>query len=140
MRCMALALCLANLPVLANDDGGMGLGPVIGAAGLATLGGGMTTSALVVSDADMGVISAVLAVGAAVTTSAGATILRKELVNQVKIDHETYLAGGEMSPFLRAIYSDVCSSMSHLLTAGTLDEEKMTRAIDRLVALAILSP
>jgi len=80
------------------------------------------------------------------TTAISATVnessTKKELLNQIKVDHDIYLAGGEMTPFLQRIYRDV-QRHSHDLdlkdgdaTGNRIDELKMTEAIDRMVAMA----
>lgn len=79
---------------------------------------------------------------AAVLLGATSENIHKELVLQVKADHDTYLAGGEMTPFLQSVYREV-RLRSHELqlkdgpcVAGEIDELKMTEAIDRMVAMA----
>jgi len=86
------------------------------------------------------VASALLGVCVAGTVTTAA--LQKELMNQLKVDHDTYLAGGEMTPILQNLYREVRSRSQELqlkdgpCVGDEIDEGKMTQAIDKLVALA----
>ena len=43
-----------------------------------------------------------------------------------------YLAGGAMTPFLQAVYREVRLSRGGLAREGVVDEDRLTRALDRL--------
>lgn len=68
--------------------------------------------------------------------------LKKEWVEQLRIDRETYLAGGEMTPYLQETYrqilqrSDAYSRIDPATGQMQIDEDKMGAAIDRLEAMA----
>ena len=86
--------------------------------------------------------AAALVIGGGVTITATTGRYHKELVTLLKVDHDTYLAGGEITPFLQGVYREV-RTRSHELqlkdgpcVGGEIDELKMTEAIDKLVALA----
>lgn len=111
-------------------------------AGSTVLGSGMGTtgSASGGSTAVMAVVGVIAALSG-VTASSYFSSLPKELVVQLKVDHETYLAGGEMTPLLQEVYRGVltgarCHSRPDSVSGKeVIDEAKMTAAIDRLVAM-----
>jgi len=61
----------------------------------------------------------------------------KALVFHLKVDHDLYLAGGEMTPFLQGVYREI-RARTHGFDAegGGIDEAKMAGAVDGLVAWA----
>jgi len=78
-------------------------------------------------------------VGAAATTSdasmdPGRGIYHKLMV-QVKTDHDTHLAGGEMTPFLQGLYREIRLKNPALAPDGTIDEKRLTDAMDRVQAM-----
>lgn len=85
------------------------------------------------------VASALLGVGVAGTFTFAN--IHKELLNQLKVDHDTYMAGGEMAPILQNLYREVRSRSQELqlkdgpCVGGEIDEGKMTAAIDKLLAM-----
>jgi len=80
--------------------------------------------------------------GVSVTGLFAAGSNHKELAHQLKVDHDIYTAGGEMTPFLQGVYQEVRTRSQELqlkdgpCVGGEIDELKMTEAIDKLVALA----
>jgi len=58
-----------------------------------------------------------------------------KLMIQVKTDHDTWLVGGEMTPFLQALYREIAVRKSVLAPEGKVDEERLTEAIDRMMAM-----
>ena len=58
-----------------------------------------------------------------------------KLMVQLKTDHDTYLVGGEMTPFLQGLYRELKIQKSALAPEGTIDEERLTEAIDRVLAV-----
>lgn len=70
-------------------------------------------------------------------------ITAKRLVHRTKVDHDIYLAGGEMTPFLQSVYREVRLRSQELqlkdgpCVGSEIDEARMTEAIDRLAALAV---
>ncbi len=117
--------------------GGMGIiGTTIGCAGLGTY------SAIESSGAGVAIVVGVLAAMSGVTGSRVTSLMRKELVVQLKVDHETYLAGGEKTPYLQEIYREIrikakfYSRIDPETGVESIDEEKMTAAIDRMVELS----
>jgi len=58
-----------------------------------------------------------------------------KLMVQVKTDHDTWLVGGEMTPFLQALYREIEVRKSMLAPEGKIDEERLTEAIDRMMAM-----
>lgn len=80
------------------------------------------------------------------TASTYLSDLSKELVVQLKVDHDTYLAGGGRTPFLE----EVCRGLLLRTKAysvedprtgrESIDEQKLTSAIDQLVEMAEKGP
>jgi len=87
------------------------------------------------------VTTCLLGVSLTGTLTWGSIGKHKELAILVKVDHDTYLAGGEMTPFLQGVYREVRSRSQELqlkdgpCVGGEIDEGKMTQAIDKLVAM-----
>lgn len=65
---------------------------------------------------------------------------------QLKVDHETYLAGGERTPLLEEVYRGLLlgtkaySVRDPRTGRESMDEQKLTEAIDRLVATVEAEP
>lgn len=115
------------------------IGTTIGCAGFGTY--------TVIEGAGTGVtiVVGVLVAMSGVTGSRMTSLLKKEVVMQLKVDHETYLAGGEKTPFLQEVYRQVqiaTKSYSQIDPATgmeSIDEEKITAAIDRMVEISELA-
>jgi len=81
-------------------------------------------------------VAAALLIGGGVTVTATTGRYHKELATLLKVDHDTYLAGGDMTPFLQGVYRET-RVRTHAFDLGNgIDEAKMTEAIDRMVAMA----
>lgn len=77
-----------------------------------------------------------LALTGAGSITAHTLVVHKELVNQLKVDHDIFLAGGELTPFLQGIYREIRLQQCALVVDGVIDEERISQAIERLVLLA----
>ena len=114
--------------------------------------GGMATIALTATSAGgvlttfggspgaVGVSASMLLAGGVFGTVTIGSIHR-ELALQLKLDHDTWLTGGEMTPFLQGVYREI-RTRSHEFdledgepAGNRIDDRKMTQAIDRLVAM-----
>ena len=110
---------------------------------IAVLGGSLTITLVASGGTDQfapiaSMLGAVALIGGAATTSDisknGMGHWHKLMV-QAKMDHDTYLAGGEMTPFLQALYREIAVRKSVLAPEGKVDEERLTEAIDRMMAM-----
>lgn len=141
--CAGLMLCCSLTQAYYS---GNGLGGAL-AGGIALVGtslgvttGGIYTAATGGSTASLIIVGVLMSVsglaGTGITSST-----KKELVVQLKIDHDTYLAGGEATPFLREVYRELqLQTKEYSLQGGdpehpAIDEQKLTATIDRLAAL-----
>ncbi|MEN9354870.1 MAG: hypothetical protein RL318_2195 [Fibrobacterota bacterium] len=116
--------------------------PLIAAGGTCVFG--LTTGGLMLStNSEKPSPETMILVGSTLAIALlGATTesFNKELIQVLKTDHDTWLAGGEMTPFLQNVYREVQArsrdfDLKDGKAAGNrIDERKMTEAIDRLVA------
>lgn len=119
------------------------------------VGGGATTSAVGVTvtlvangtiPVETFLTGLLVVAGTAVLSATSQTIANQDAVIQLKVDHETYLAGGAMTPMLQEVYrqvqleTNVYTIPDSAPGAPSIDERKMTEAIDRLVAQCRVRP
>jgi hypothetical protein len=111
IRVLSLVLVLGVSDAMA-DTSGKGEGALLMGIlmGMGTTGGLIGTGSTIIlsgAGSTVTILVGVLVGGTAVTGSRLTSILNKEAVNQLKIDHETYLAGGTMTPLLQEVYRRV---------------------------------
>jgi len=141
---IALLVALPLSQAFGYQSGFEFLGPLLLGSTVTGVAASMTGGGLLLANTGRAampiVASALLGVGVAGTFTFAN--LHKELMNQLKVDHDTYLAGGEMTPILQNLYKEVRSRSQELqlkdgpCVGGEIDELKMALAIDKLVALA----
>jgi len=132
---MALLACLL-LPV-AQAQAGYGAEaavPFLLGAGLTSLVGPGVGVTVLVNGGPSAVGVTLIMAGGGTSTWLWVGI-HKELVHQLKVDHDTYLAGGEMTPFLQGVYREIrARTQGFDAEGGGIDEDRVTQAIERLVA------
>lgn len=147
---LSLILLMGASHAQADDYSGYGM-LVIGAMGVSgvaassVIGCGMV--AVESSSPVVTVLAGALAIASGVTSSRFMSLFVKfDAVSQLKVDHETYLAGGAMTPLLREVYRQVRLETSGFTRPDpvtgndTIDEARMGEAIDRLVEWARTTP
>ncbi len=148
-RTRVVSAAILLLMSQARADEGFGALILAGAAGAGT---SVVFSGLGIGSSASGAPTAVLVVVgilAGLSSLAGLGLtssIKKELVVQLKIDHDTYLAGGERTPFLQEVYRGLLlqtkeySRLEATTGKDVIDEEKLTMAIDKLVAMVEAAP
>lgn len=122
----------------------IGISLIAGSSAL--LSGVGTTASVSAGSTTLMAVAGIVAVLSGVSATSYMSSLSKALVMQLKIDHDTYLAGGERTPFLEEVYrgvlseSKACSRLDPATGMESINEEKMTEAIDKLVAMAEAQP
>lgn len=139
--CMSLILCLASVRADTSGTGEAYLVKVLAlGAGAATSTVGVTVTLVATGTIPFETFLTGLLVvaGAGSLTTTSQMIANQDAVVQLKVDHETYLAGGAMTPMLSEVYRQVqhVTNVYTLVDPNTgtpsIDEQKMTEAIDRL--------
>jgi len=140
---IALLVALPLSQASAYQSGLEFLGPLFIGFTVTGVAASMTGGGLLLANTDraaLPIAASVLLVGGVASTVTVAKV-HKELVNQLKVDHDTYVAGGEMTPILQDLYREVRSRSQELqlkdgpCVGGEIDELKMTEAIDKLLAM-----
>lgn len=152
---LAVSLCISQ--VRADSSGNEGYGMLLlagmGVLGItsATMYGGTYTILNSGSLAVQVVVSVLVAITSVGLTAFSCSIkigcpIHKDWVTQLKADHETYLAGGEKTPYLKEVYrqlqleTDAYTRIDPITGKAGIDEVKLSLAIDQMVALASSQP
>ena len=116
---IALLVALPLSQAFGYQSGFEFLGPLLLGSTVTGVAASMTGGGLLLANTGRAampiVASALLGVGVAGTFTFAN--LHKELMNQLKVDHDTYLAGGEMTPILQNLYTRGASWRAHGITA-----------------------